>query len=268
MDFATFLFGLRVQQPAEYRRLQRIRRRIYTKVANLRAEILALARADPVRRARPRAPSARSRAGQAWGKVFDCAWLRITGDVPARHRRRDRDARHPRRGTRRTRRTASCSTRVTTAFQQADLPHSGGRVPARAQRRTSRPDASSSTPMSPTTAGSSTKSASRRSSARTSRPATTRSTRSTTTTSRCSCSPGATEDAALEAELRASSRAAYARFRRGDVAGARAALAARSPRHPPTTSCTARSATDTSTWRGCGRCARRGARQRAPTCGR
>ena len=41
--FAAFLFGLKVQQPGEYRRLMRIRRRIYTNVGPLRAELLRTA---------------------------------------------------------------------------------------------------------------------------------------------------------------------------------------------------------------------------------
>ena len=38
--FAAFLFGLKVQQPIEYRRLMRIQRSVYTTVAKLGAEIV------------------------------------------------------------------------------------------------------------------------------------------------------------------------------------------------------------------------------------
>ncbi len=47
MSFATFLFGLRAEQPLEYRRIQRIRRRIYTTVAPLKAEVLRSAEPIP-----------------------------------------------------------------------------------------------------------------------------------------------------------------------------------------------------------------------------
>jgi alpha-mannosidase len=82
MGLPSFLFGYRVQQPREYLRLRRIRNRIYTKVAPLQAEIV---RSDePVAFADiDRAGFRPIRAGTAWGRVFDCAWLRVTGEVPA-----------------------------------------------------------------------------------------------------------------------------------------------------------------------------------------
>ncbi|MES1169290.1 MAG: hypothetical protein ABUL47_01235, partial [Leifsonia sp.] len=81
MGLPSFLFGFRVHQPREYLRLRRIRTRIYTRVAKLDAEILRspeptlFADIDPTgfRKIRPYT---------AWGKVFDCAWLHITGQVP------------------------------------------------------------------------------------------------------------------------------------------------------------------------------------------
>jgi alpha-mannosidase len=81
MGLPSFLFGFRVQQPREYLRLRRLRTRIYTRVAKLDAEILRspeptlFADIDPTgfRKIRPHT---------AWGKVFDCAWLHITGQVP------------------------------------------------------------------------------------------------------------------------------------------------------------------------------------------
>ena len=45
--FAAFLFGLRAQQPGEYRRLMRIRRRIYTRVGSLNAQIIRSAEPIP-----------------------------------------------------------------------------------------------------------------------------------------------------------------------------------------------------------------------------
>ena len=185
--FASWLFGLPVQQPREYRRLMRIRSRVYTPVARLRRRDRPLGRADPVRRARPHGLPP-LRPGTHWGKVFDCAWLRITGDVPAGvddpvvmlgirgeglvHSRRRRA---PRLGEHRV---------------PAGRPAAQRRpVPAGAQRRHVVGDGSSSSPTSPTTAGSSTRSAGPSTTARTSPPATTRPSRSTTTTSPCSCWP-------------------------------------------------------------------------------
>src|SRR4029453_14216687 len=79
---ASWLFGLPVQQPREYRRLMRIRSRVYTPIARLDAEILRSAEPIPFDEL-DRTAFAPLRPGTHWGKVFDCAWLRITGDVPA-----------------------------------------------------------------------------------------------------------------------------------------------------------------------------------------
>ena len=81
MGLVTEVLGIRITQPREYRRLLRLRRAIYTTVAHLRAEIVRspepVAFADLDRSAfRPIRP------GTRWGRVFDCAWLRITGEVP------------------------------------------------------------------------------------------------------------------------------------------------------------------------------------------
>ncbi len=81
MGLPTFLFGYRVKQPREYLRLRRIRNRIYTKVAPLHAEIVRSP--EPVAFADIDHGAFRPiRAGTAWGRVFDCAWLRVTGEVP------------------------------------------------------------------------------------------------------------------------------------------------------------------------------------------
>ncbi|MFD1713283.1 alpha-mannosidase [Amnibacterium flavum] len=125
MGFASWLFGLKVQQPAEYQRLMRIRRTIYTRVAPLRAEILRSP--EPIRFDEiDRSAFTPIRPGAAWGKVFDCAWLRITGEVPEGVRDavvllgiRGEGLVHSPRG--------ELLDSVSTVFQQGDLPHSGGR---------------------------------------------------------------------------------------------------------------------------------------------
>ncbi|GAA1511412.1 alpha-mannosidase [Agromyces terreus] len=140
--FPAFLFGLAAQQPTEYRRLTRIRKRIYTKVAPLRAEIVRSP--EPI----PFAELDRSafrplRDGTAWGSVFECAWVRITGEVPA-----DASGKAGRAvrslgsnagnaenlvimlGVRGEGLVHSAAGElldsVSTVFQQGDLPHSGG----------------------------------------------------------------------------------------------------------------------------------------------
>ena len=85
MGLPTFLFGFRVQQPREYLRLRSIRKRIYTRVAKLDAEILRSPEPTPFHDIdptgfRPISPHT------PWGKVFDCArrgtrCRRARGDV-------------------------------------------------------------------------------------------------------------------------------------------------------------------------------------------
>ena len=123
--FAEWLFGIAAQQPGEYRRLRRLRARIYTRVAPLRAEVLRSAEPiafDEMPRTafRPIAP------GDSWGGVLDCAWLHLTGEVPAGVRNpvvmvglRGEGLVYDAEGT--------ILDAVTTVFQQGDLPHSGGR---------------------------------------------------------------------------------------------------------------------------------------------
>lgn len=122
--FAQWLFGIAAQQPGEYRRLRRIRRLIYTRVAPLRADVLRSAEPIPFdempRNAfRPLAP------GRSWGGVLDCAWLRLTGEVPDGVENpvvmlgiRGEGLVFAADGT--------ILDAVTTVFQQGDLPHSGG----------------------------------------------------------------------------------------------------------------------------------------------
>ena len=79
---ARLLLGLRADQPFEYLRLLAIRRRIYRTVRRLKAEVVRSA--EPIRFADLDRNEFRPiRNGASWGKTLDCAWLRITGDVPA-----------------------------------------------------------------------------------------------------------------------------------------------------------------------------------------
>ncbi|WP_457099756.1 alpha-mannosidase [Microbacterium sp. P5_E9] len=118
------LGGYALRQPREYGRLRRIRERIYTVLAPLRAEVL---RSDePI----PFADLDRGafrplRNGAAWGAKFDCAWLRITGDVPAGAA--DAVAMLGIRGEGLIYSAAGeVLDSVSTVWIQGDLPHSGG----------------------------------------------------------------------------------------------------------------------------------------------
>jgi alpha-mannosidase len=122
--FAEWLVGLAAQQPREFRRLLRLRRRIYRKVAPLRATVLASAEPipfDEIARDDFRPIS----AGRSWGGVLQSAWLHLTGDVPP-------EVRNPlvMLGIRGEGLVYSASGEildaVSTVFQQGDLPHSGG----------------------------------------------------------------------------------------------------------------------------------------------
>ncbi|MFF2372031.1 glycoside hydrolase family 38 C-terminal domain-containing protein [Agromyces sp. NPDC058110] len=133
MGFGDFLFGLAARRPGEYRRLRGIRRRIYTRVAPLRAEVVRSP--EPIAFADlDRAAFEPMRAGSSWGGVFDCAWLRITGEVPAGLRAEVRAGvadpvvllgirgeglvYSP---------DGDLLDSVSTVFQQGDHPHSGGK---------------------------------------------------------------------------------------------------------------------------------------------
>jgi alpha-mannosidase len=123
--FAEWLFGIAAQQPGEYRRLRRIRATIYSVVAPLRAEVLRSAEPIPFDDI-PAAGFRPIRTGESWGGVLDCAWLRITGEVPAHV-----ESPVVRLGLRGEglvySATGEVLDSVTTVFQQGDLPHSGGR---------------------------------------------------------------------------------------------------------------------------------------------
>ncbi len=123
--FAGWLLGIAAQQPGEYRRLRRIRSLIYTRVADLRAEVVRSAEPIPFEEI-PRNAFRPIRAGESWGGVLDCAWLHLTGEVPAgvaepvvmlgiRGEGLVYDAQ------------GEILDAVSTVFQQGDLPHSGGR---------------------------------------------------------------------------------------------------------------------------------------------
>src|SRR4051794_14968869 len=81
-DSAVWLTGLAADQPAEWRRLRRIRGRIYSTISTLAAEIVTSPEPIPFEELN-RSSFRPIRPGTAWGRVFDCAWLRVTGDVPA-----------------------------------------------------------------------------------------------------------------------------------------------------------------------------------------
>jgi len=123
--FAAWILGLSAQQPGEYRRLMQIRRRIFTRVAPLTAEIVRSPEPIPFAEL-GRAAFTPLRAGTGWGRTFDCAWLRLTGDVPT-------GVSNPvvMLGIRGEGLVFSASgdvlDSVSTAFQQGDLPHSGGK---------------------------------------------------------------------------------------------------------------------------------------------
>jgi alpha-mannosidase len=123
--FAIWLFGLAAEQPLEYRRLLRIRKRIYTTVAELTAEIVRSAEPIPFGDL-DRNAFTPLRPGAAWGKKLDCAWLHITGEIPA-----GVDGARVLLGIRGEglvySPTGEVLDSVSTVFIQGDLPHSGAR---------------------------------------------------------------------------------------------------------------------------------------------
>lgn len=120
-----FLLGIRVEQPGHYRRLRRIRSRVYETVASLDAEVVRSAEPIPFAEL-DRAAFRPIRPGRSFGGVLECAWLRITGEVPA-----DADGAVVLLGVRGEALVHDADGRIvgatTTVFQQGDLPHSGGR---------------------------------------------------------------------------------------------------------------------------------------------
>ncbi|MDQ1551011.1 MAG: alpha-mannosidase [Actinomycetota bacterium] len=122
---AAWLFGLAAEQPREYRRLLRIRRGIYSTIANLDAEILLSDEPIPFARLDP-AAFRPLKDGAAWGKKLDCAWIHVTGEVPAVH-----DGAVVLLGIRGEglvyAATGDVVDSISTVWIQADLPPSGGK---------------------------------------------------------------------------------------------------------------------------------------------
>lgn len=218
--FAAFLFGLKLQQPAEYRRLMRIRRRIYSRIAPLKAEILRSPEPIPFDEL-DRSGFRPLRPGASWGRTFDCAWLRLTGEVPEGVADpvvllgiRGEGLVHST--------TGELLDSLSTAFQQGDLPHSAGKF-----RPVRNVDTSGSIELYADVTyngwilyeiG---------------RPGYHGAYLATRDDEVYALFydyltllvlAGATDDAALERELRAALRGAFVAFTTGDVAGARAAL--------------------------------------------
>ena len=124
MSFATWLWGLRAEQPREYLRLVAIRGTIYRRIATLNAEVVRSAEPIPFAEL-DRGAFRPMRNGASWGKTLDCAWLRVTGEVPAGAEGavvmlgiRGEGLVHGADG--------EVVDSVSTVFQQGDLPHSGG----------------------------------------------------------------------------------------------------------------------------------------------
>ncbi|MDP9026855.1 MAG: glycosyl hydrolase-related protein [Actinomycetota bacterium] len=123
--FARWLFGLAADQPLEYRHLRRIRHRIYTTVATLEAEVVRSAEPIPFSELdhsafRP------IETGAAFGETLECAWLHIRGEIPD-----DVDNPVVLLGVRGETLIHLPDGRVvdttSTVFLQGDLPHSGGK---------------------------------------------------------------------------------------------------------------------------------------------
>jgi alpha-mannosidase len=126
--FAAWLFGLAVEEPTEFPRLLNIRRKIYRPVGELHAEIIRSP--EPIRFDQlDHSAFTPLRPGTVWGKTFDCAWLHITGTMPAGHDdavvmlgiRGEGLVYSP---------TGQVVDSISTVWQQADLPHSGAKYRA------------------------------------------------------------------------------------------------------------------------------------------
>lgn len=133
---ASWLLGLPVEQPAAYRRLLAIRERIWTRIAPLEASILTSAEPTPFGAWRPH-DFRPIRPGTAWGDVFECGWLHLTGPAATDPRAevllgiRGESLVHDADG--------SVLDATTTVYLQGDLPHPGGRFRAIRGVATSRP---------------------------------------------------------------------------------------------------------------------------------
>ena len=129
-NFATWLFGLAAEDPREYRRLRRIRQSVYRPVVQLRAEVIRSPEPIPFAELDRRSFQP-LRAGESWGRTLDCAWLRITGEVPAAPENVDPENVVVLLGIRGEGLVYSAGGEpidaISRVFQQGDLPHSGGR---------------------------------------------------------------------------------------------------------------------------------------------
>ena len=123
-NFATWMFGLAAESPRQYLRLRTIRQRIYTPLSHLRAEIIRSA--EPIPFAQLDHSQFRPfHDDRDWGGVLDCAWLRITGDVPPGAE--DAIVMLGIRGEALAySRDGEVLDSVSRVFQQGDHPHSGG----------------------------------------------------------------------------------------------------------------------------------------------
>jgi alpha-mannosidase len=127
-NFATWLFGIAAQEPGEYRKLRRMRSRIYRVVAPLEAEIIRSPEPIPWG-ALDRAAFTPAKPGTSWGHTHDCAWIRLTGTIPERMLGdpstvvmlgiRGEALVHDANG--------QVIDSVSTVFLQGDLPHAGAR---------------------------------------------------------------------------------------------------------------------------------------------
>ncbi|RFA10423.1 hypothetical protein B7R54_15325 [Subtercola boreus] len=127
-NLVTWLFGIAATEPGDYLKLRRIRRRIYSVVAPLEAQIIRspepIAFGDLDRAAfTPAAP------GTSWGRTHDCAWLRLTGTIPEKLRDDPRTV--VMLGIRGEALVHDAGGQVidsvSTVFLQGDLPHAGAR---------------------------------------------------------------------------------------------------------------------------------------------
>jgi alpha-mannosidase len=125
-EFGIWVAGQVAERPRRISRLARIARMVYRTIAELDAEVVRSA--EPIPFAALDRDAFRSiRPGQTFGRTLDCAWLRITGEAPAdapegavlllgiRGEGLVYDA------------DGAMLDAVTTVWQQGDLPHSGGR---------------------------------------------------------------------------------------------------------------------------------------------
>lgn len=121
---AGWLLGLPAEQPRAYRRLRAIRERIWTRIAPLDATILTSP--EPTAFGDWRASDFRPiRPGTAWGDVFECGWIHLTGPAATDPRAevllglRGESLVHDA--------TGGVLDATSTVFLQGDLPHPGGR---------------------------------------------------------------------------------------------------------------------------------------------